>query len=777
MKVSSRLGCEFRTRRRLHIAWIGALAAVWLASNTAAAPPQQAAGASVTRSARPQTDDWVLANSRLRVTLRSDSLTVSAEDSATHENWGADPWESSAGRIHLRGKEGESLTVNLSAATDKKIDPAPSGSGGLAVAISLARFRTRMGPVRSDRDPREYLSLKLEISLAPDSPELSFRVGELHNDSVYWKVEAIEWPMRMFPVRTIDDDGYIVFPQEQGMIVPSRFKEGYFRYLNWIWERMDGYSSIVEQSSMPWFGARKGQSSFLCIVETPGDVAYGLIANDVRPPGTAPAPPSAIPAATTALFAPRLSVIWPYWKSVKGDLGYPRVAHYIFQPNGGYVEMCKTYRKYSQKTGTFITLKQKIAANPKVEKIIGAPNFEVQIVSNRPLNPQFLTLSGPPMDGAHGLQTSFQQVEAIVRDMKGQLGIDRALIRLAGWGLKGYDNVRPIDAASAVNTEAGGQAALIHAIQVTRDVGYLPGLWDNYRNLDLNSAAYNEKYIARDEAGTLLPGFSSESGPSEEICPLEGAKLFQHNMEFYRTLKPDMIYLDTIGGLSLIECYDPRHPLTRVGTREARLNIMRVATGAGMVLGAEGAPQDWNLKEAAYYDEHAIHVGIDVPLYSLVYHECAQLYHQHSDPFNYGMDQYGYVRGTWPVKFLRAVLYGDQSSWTISNRAYWAWRTTLKQINDVLAPHQRRLAHEELLTHRMLTPDFLVQRTTFSSGVQVTVNYGEFPFKLEDGTELPAYGYRVEDSFPNGHSFSGRVSTEVIATDHAASSVTPMKIR
>ncbi|MGP8246556.1 MAG: DUF5696 domain-containing protein [Bryobacteraceae bacterium] len=730
-----------------------------------AAPPPQSEAATISHAARPQAEDWVLANRRLRAVLRPDSLTLSVEDLATHETWSADPWENSAGRIHLRGKTGESTIVSLSAAAEKKIAAMPPAvPGGQELDISLARFRSRMGPVRSDRDPGEPLSLKLEISLAPDSPELTFRIGELRNGSLYWKVEAIEWPMRMFPVRTVDDDGYIVFPQEQGLIVPSRFQEGYFRYLNWIWERIAGYSSILEQSSMPWFGARKGQSSFLCIVETPGDVAYGVIANDVRTPDQPPAPPSAIPNATTALFAPRLSVVWPYWKSVKGELGYARVARYIFQPRGGYVEMCKTYRKYSQKTGTFFTLKQKIAANPEVAKIVGAPNFEVQVVSNRPRNPQFLTLSGAPLDGAHGLQTSFQQIENIVRDMKDNLGIDRALIRIAGWGLKGYDNVRPIDAASSVNEEAGGEAALVKAIQVTKDAGYLAGLWDNYRNLDLNSAGYDEKYIARDEMGALLPGFSSESGPSEEICPTEGVKLFQHNMEFYRrALHPDMIYLDTIGGLSLIECYDPRHPLTRIGTREARLKIMQVATGAGMVLGAEGAPQDWNLKEAAYYDEHAGRMGIDVPLYSMVYHECAQLYHQHGDPFNYGMDQYGNVRGTWPVKFLRALLYGDQSSWTISNRAYWAWRETLKEINDVLAPHQRRLAHEELLSHRFLTPDFLVQSTTFSSGVRVTVNYGEFPFKMADKTELPAYGYRVEDSSPNGHSFSGRVSTGLVS--------------
>jgi hypothetical protein len=126
------------------------------------------------------------------------------------------------------------------------------------------------------------------------------------------------------------------------------------------------------------------------------------------------------------------------------------------------------------------------------------------------------------------------------------------------------------------------------------------------------------------------------------------------------------------------------------------------------------------------------------------------------------MDNYGYVREPWPSKFLRSVLYGDQSSWTVSNRMYYAWRKTFKAINDVLAPLQRRLAHEELLSHQILTPDLLVQRTNFSSGVEITVNYGEFPFKLEDGTELPAYGYRVKDAAPGGRTFSGHVETDLM---------------
>jgi hypothetical protein len=735
----------------------------------AAAPssPQETPGvAGISHSPRAQAEDWVLANKQLRVLLRSDNLTLSVEDLSTKEVWGADPWENSAGRIRLRGKNSESMTVNLSAAAQKQVQaiPAGNGQGDIGVQISLAGFRSRLGPVREDRGVEQHLSLVLQILLARDRPELTFRLQDMQNTSPFWQVEYVEWPLRLFPVRTLDDDGYIVLPQEQGFMVPSRFEAGYFRYLNWVWDRIASRAVVVDQISMPWFGAKKGESSFISIIETPNDTAYGVIANDVRSPEQDAAPLSAVPTANTALFAPRVSAIWPYWRTVKGDLAYTRVARYIFQPHGGYVDMCKTYRAYAQKTGKFVTLKQKIAANPEIEKLIGAPNFELQLIAHRPRDSRYVSLATTVYDGYHHLRMSFAQAEQIIRDLKDNLGVDRANLRFAGWGRTGYDNDRPIGNASEINKEAGGTAALVKAIDAAKQAGYVALLWDNYRNFDLNSLGYDEKYIMRDYLGARVPGFSAESGHSQEICPSEGVKLFQHNMGIYlRDLKPSGVYLDTIGGLPLIECYDPRHPLTRAGTREERMNIMRVATDNKLILGAEGAPQDWNLSVVAFYDEHPIRMGIDVPLYGLVYHECAMLYRQHGDPYNYGLDNYGWVRnGPWPNKFLRSMLYGDESSWTVSDDAYYAWRKTFKAINDVLSPLQRRLAHEEMLSHKILTPDLLVQRTTYSSGVEITVNYGEFPFKLEDGTTLLPYGYRVKESAPNGHSFSGHVETNLL---------------
>ncbi len=60
---------------------------------------QQPAGSGISHTARPQAEDWVLANQHLRVVLRSDNLTLSVEDLATQEMWGSDPWEASSHRF------------------------------------------------------------------------------------------------------------------------------------------------------------------------------------------------------------------------------------------------------------------------------------------------------------------------------------------------------------------------------------------------------------------------------------------------------------------------------------------------------------------------------------------------------------------------------------------------------------------------------------------------------------------------------------------------------
>src|SRR6516164_2490743 len=122
--------------RKAGIVQVACLTLVCGLSSVAAHPRDgSAAGQGMSR------ENWIMANRHLRVFLRPDNLTVSVEDLNTQQTWGSDPWENSAGRVHLRSKHGENTTLSLSAAMEKKIDTLPGLSPNEGLQISLSHFR------------------------------------------------------------------------------------------------------------------------------------------------------------------------------------------------------------------------------------------------------------------------------------------------------------------------------------------------------------------------------------------------------------------------------------------------------------------------------------------------------------------------------------------------------------------------------------------------------------------------------------------------------------
>ena len=60
------------------------------------------------------------------------------------------------------------------------------------------------------------------------------------------------------------------------------------------------------------------------------------------------------------------------------------------------------------------------------------------------------------------------------------------------------------------------------------------------------------------------------------------------------------------------------------------------------------------------------------------------------------------------------------------------------------APVARATGYAEMLSHRWLTADHAVQEAQFAGGVKVMVNFGERPYLLPGGQELPPLGHRVD---------------------------------
>ncbi len=60
-----------------------------------------------------------------------------------------------------------------------------------------------------------------------------------------------------------------------------------------------------------------------------------------------------------------------------------------------------------------------------------------------------------------------------------------------------------------------------------------------------------------------------------------------------------------------------------------------------------------------------------------------------------------------------------------------------------VAPVARAVGYAEMVEHRWLTPDALVQQTRFGNGTVVTVNFGSKPFQLSSGRTVAGGDYAV----------------------------------
>jgi len=56
-----------------------------------------------------------------------------------------------------------------------------------------------------------------------------------------------------------------------------------------------------------------------------------------------------------------------------------------------------------------------------------------------------------------------------------------------------------------------------------------------------------------------------------------------------------------------------------------------------------------------------------------------------------------------------------------------------------------RVAYDEMIDHEFLTDDHSVQRTSFSSNVEVIVNFGSQEFILPDGKKIPPLGFLIRE--------------------------------
>ncbi len=574
----------------------------------------------------------------------------------------------------------------------------------IARGIEVVGAEVKDGIRATLRHTPSKLEIAATIRLDGDKPELVVSLaaqGKMPNAFAY-------------PHPFVTEKGtYLVVPMNEGISYPV--DDATIKPM-----RLIAYSG--HGICMGFWGATDGRQALMAIIETPDDAGVRIVRAGERARDKSVAPAGKNDTGVLCLA--------PDWDAQRGVWGYERRLRFVFFDKGGHVAMCKRYRDYAKQIGLFKTLEQKRRENPNVDLLVGAVN--VWCWEKDPV--------------------------AMVKEMQAA-GIERIL-----WSNRqGPEGIRAMNAMPLVLTS---RYDIYQDVMNPENFKLLRGV-----HQDWPTEAW-PKDIMLDDKGEWRRGWqvTARDGsriPCGVLCDMRAPEYAKKRIPpELQTHDYRCRFIDTTTASPWRECYHPDHPMTRSDSKKWKMELLRfVSEEMKLVTGSETGHEasvpyvhyfegmlslgPYRVPEAGrrmqeIWDTVPENVAkfqmghrYRLPLWELVYHDCvvAQWY--------WG-DYSNKLPSLWDKRDLFNALYGTPPMFMF-NRKFWeANKQRFVQSYRATCPIARATGYSEMTDHRFLTPDRDVQQTVFANGVTVTVNFGEKPFKMADGTELKAMGYVVK---------------------------------
>lgn len=503
------------------------------------------------------------------------------------------------------------------------------------------------------------------------------------------EIDAVLYPPQM---RVEDPNGYTLLPRMQGSLLPRGSKLCIHRGI--VYER-DAY--------MPIYGQLEHGGGWLTIFDTPFDARYRFREDQVQP-----------------IFIPSL-----------GKMRERRVMFFAFRAQCSYVELAKIYRGYLRERGMLVTLKEKIARNPNVAKMIGTPIIHTGIAVHIHPDSSFYDKEHPENNDT---VVPFSQRAQELRALR-EKGVAHACVHVDGWGVNGYDDRHPD--IFPVHAAAGGAEGLRALQQTCTELGYLFCVHDQYHDYYYSAESYSP-----DSAVTDLDGghpFLSfwYGGKQSVLCASLAPEYVRRNYHVFEQLgiQIDSSYLDVFSVVALNECFHPRHRMTREQCAQKRRECLDVLSARGIVPSSEevlGCIADAQVMchHAPFYTDALCvaegdtgALGIPVPLLSLVYHDCVIV------PWN-ALSR----GGVWGVDAKESAFV-----WALlcAGPIYYEIDATEEEIalGKIALELHAQVAMCELTTHEWSAQTPHRRRSVFSDGtvVEGDLHSGEFSICYPDG--------------------------------------------
>jgi hypothetical protein len=639
---------------------------------------------------------WTIAGRKTRVTLDEANLALEVTVGLAH-------WRmlASGPKDMLIKSAGQDFYLRLADAKEIEIVPYDTGfKTGMKIALSQwARPAASSGTnaPAGGAGAKSDLALFLTICLEGQNEELVFDAVAVERTD---RLRQLDWPTAL----DAGDVDYTILSNGRGNLLPRDWPKEYFPIRTITKEGKVStkdhsvlQSHVIESWSMSWWGFQKGKSAAMLIVETPDDAAYQFF----HPAGGP-------------------TVVGPRWLATLGRFGYSRSARMCFFDDADYVTLAKRYRRYVMDTGLFVSLKEKIARTPGLADLLGTPQTRVRILKNLAPDSDRYDHADPATNYS---MTTFDDRARQLRELKAR-GIERALVFITAWPHLGYDRQHP-DPLPPPEV-AGGWEGLKRLADTCRELGYPFIFHDQYRDYYADAPSYDPQFAIHEEDAASQPkAFAGtrfgdwKEGEIPFMRHWDGGKQtylnarFQaghlrknYQLFFAHDIHPQGIYIDVVGYVPPDEDFNPEHPTTRTEAMRgqiaclnwARQNLGCIATEAG---------SDWVIPYVDVINQSGgTGKCIPVPLYQLVYHDAVLI--------SYG------GRNDDLKNLLQGVLCGGVPELPLTADETDGKRVSL--IRQMAALH-RRVALLEMIRHEFLDTERRKERTTFSDGTTVTVDW------------------------------------------------------
>ncbi len=446
---------------------------------------------------------------------------------------------------------------------------------------------------------------------------------------------------------------------------------------------------------------------------------------------------------------------------------------------GDWNTIAREYRRYAEKRGYAVTLREKIRRDPHVELMVGAPDAKLWSCLTRRMNEDSTAVESVR------IHWTFDEAAKVAEHLKNDVKIERCFFMVGGWTEGGYD-VRHPDNLPA-NPECGGNAALADAVKRIQSLGYLACLHDNVQDMYRDAKSWSPSFIEKNRDGSLIKGGRWNGGRAYMVCApkqLELAQRPQNLVGIHDLFGPWSYFIDTTYAVGPRECFDPNHPIGRNEDIAWKIRLSDYARNVFGIFGSE-CGREWALPHSDFFEGL---VGVSgryyanlkpqeelgaqvIPFFEMVYHDCQICY-----------GKYGYRAEDAAENVAHHVLcarplyyhsFPDHLYWqsapkesqrnASSERACYTrsdngWAQGMhptdvfvKNTHEVLGPLHELTAYSRLMAFGYLTEDRNVRQATYGEGsqaVKIIVNFGPTPAEINSDTGgrtiLPPWGFLVE---------------------------------